>query len=75
MRTKRVQQKNTGARTHVPAWLANPHAVGPCICGMPLLPGQPYLVATGECGMQRWFHGSCWAMIDGEGDEEWDDEE
>lgn len=71
---KTRKQINTGQRMHVPAWLGNPDMAAPCICGMPLLPGQPHLVGEGETGMKRWFHMSCWNMMN-DSDDEWDDDE
>lgn len=74
MRTSnQIKPKNLGARANIPAWLADPEGVAPCICGMPMIPGMMYIVAEGELGMKRWFHIPCWEMMEDDDDED-DDE-
>jgi hypothetical protein len=73
----RTKPVNTGQRIFIPAWLSNPDLPAPCICGQPLMPGQPHLIGEGETGMKRWFHMSCFHMmqdIDEDDWEDWDDE-
>lgn len=67
-----------GQRVYIPPWLSNPVLVAPCLCGEPLMPDQPWLMAEGITGMKRWFHGECYQAInggfempDGFGPEEW----
>lgn len=63
-----------GTRANIPSWLSNPDLVAPCICGSPMTPYQPTIIAEGELGLKRWFHASCWEMLV-DSDDEWDDEE
>lgn len=63
-----------GGRAHLPGWLSNPDGVAPCVCGRPLQPGEPHIVAAGEHGLKRWLHRVCWQMMFND-DDEWDDED
>lgn len=49
---------------NVPAWFANGEMPSPCLCGRPLQPGEPYLIAEeAHTGGKRWFHLMCWQMM------------
>lgn len=66
-------KRRRGVRANIPSWLADPDGVAPCICGRPMIAGEPNIMAEGELGMKRWFHISCWNMFIDNDDVEWDD--
>lgn len=73
----RFPKVRKGEPHFIPSWLADPNSVAPCICGRPQFV-EPTMIATGEYGMKRWLHLSCFAMIEDAydwDDYDWDDEE
>lgn len=69
------KRKATIQRVHIPAWLSDPDKPAPCLCGQPMSPDQPMVMGTGELGMKRWFHLSCWNMMMQDADDDWEDED
>lgn len=47
----------------IPSWFTNSDLPSPCLCGRPLQPGEPYLIAEATDGGRRWFHLLCWQMM------------
>jgi hypothetical protein len=58
------------APINIPAWFAKGDVPSPCLCGQPLQPGEPYLIAEAEDGGKRWFHLMCFQMLSDFGNED-----
>jgi hypothetical protein len=49
--------------TDIPLWLTDPEGIGPCPCGEPLYPSQPYIILEGGPMGKRKFHIPCAHII------------